>query len=256
MGGQLPAYPPGAAALASINKHFTLAQLQAGDAVRGVFPMSGGLPAGCVIVAGEFDYPYAFSNGTVANDGIQVAGPIIAGPRRVSESNSFPILSQPSSPCRLLVSFSKQWDGGDVTITGKDESNADQSETVTGVNFPVLTAKVWKSITAISKGGGGAATNDQCMIACPLAGGTPGEATLTASANPNYRGGSTGLPTPSGPCNLIRWAAPTVNVFIQIYTDSNYIDPTGFAGLTRGLAPADADFVLDVILHYTPAPTA
>lgn len=75
-------------------------------------------------------------------------------------SNSVTISAQPDVPRSLQVAFAAAWDGGNIVVTGFDQFNNPQTETITAVaGSTVQGVKIWKTISTIAKTAVGATAN-------------------------------------------------------------------------------------------------
>jgi hypothetical protein len=73
-------------------------------------------------------------------------------------SNAMTISAQPGHARTVRAVFAASWDGGNLTIVGTDQDGMPQTELVTAVaNSTVEGAKVFKTITSITKSAVGAA---------------------------------------------------------------------------------------------------
>jgi hypothetical protein len=74
-------------------------------------------------------------------------------------SNTFTGVTNPDVPRNLQVFFAAGWDGGDVTVVGTNQfSNALSEVFTTGSNVLRVGAKIFKTITSITKGSVGASS--------------------------------------------------------------------------------------------------
>lgn len=75
-------------------------------------------------------------------------------------SNAFTISASPVAPRNLRVVFAALWDGGDVTVVGKDQFGQAVTETfASGPGTTVVGTKIFATVTSASKGAVGATAN-------------------------------------------------------------------------------------------------
>jgi len=118
-----------------------------------VSPVNGGYapPASSKI------YPFP---GIAAKGATDIAAAIAAN----AVSRNFTV-SSPAAPRNLRVTMATSWDGGDVTVTGTDQSGAAQTEVfLTGSNVVRVGVKVFKTVTAATKGAVAGVTTNTASI--------------------------------------------------------------------------------------------